>query len=87
MSSIAARLALATTTHLVPSAPSVWILRRTVASVRRRLGTADCEHSVYYDAPAAGGARHERYLANLRAFCAGEGLRLLVRPASGLKAN
>jgi hypothetical protein len=85
--SAASRLTVVTTTHLIPSAPSVWILRRTVASLRARLNVRDCEHRVYYDAPETSSPRHDAYLENLRALCLKLGLTLLVRPQSGLKAN
>ncbi|CAN5904237.1 hypothetical protein BH23PLA1_BH23PLA1_00010 [soil metagenome] len=86
--SIADRLSIITTTHLIPSAPSVAILRGTVERLRRRLPVAGCRHMVYYDAPAdGGGSRGEDYLRNLRRLCERQGTELYVRPGLGLKAN
>jgi hypothetical protein len=81
------RLSIITTTHLIPSAPSVWILHSTIQSLRKRLPVEGCRHLIYYDAPQDGGTRHERYLANLRDLCRRFDLELFVRPESGLKAN
>lgn len=84
---IADKLTIVSTTHLVPSAPSVWILRRTIHSLRRAMPVEACEHRVYYDAPAVLDQRHEAYERNLRRLAEQFGLTLIVRQRSGLKAN
>ena len=81
------RLTVVTTTHLLPSAPSTYILERTVRSLRGRLGVAECEHLIYYDAPKGGGERHLKYVRNLERLCEKYGLQLLMREAVGLKGN
>jgi hypothetical protein len=83
----AALLTIVTTTHLIPSAPSVWILRKTLHSLRRRMQVSGCEHRIYYDAPSLPNSRHAAYLDNLKVLAASHGLEVLVRPGSGLKAN
>jgi hypothetical protein len=87
VASIASKLTIVTTTHLIPSAPSVWIVRKTLDSLRRRLAVSGCEHRIYYDAPAEPDSRHTAYLENLQKLEEERGLMLLVRPGSGLKAN
>jgi hypothetical protein len=85
--SIESKLTIVTTTHLIPSAPSVWILRKTIRSLRNSMPVSGCEHRIYYDAPAALDARHYGYLENLTKLSNELGLTLIVRPGSGLKAN
>ncbi len=81
------RLTIVTTTHLLPSAPSVSVLRKTVAILRKSMNVEGCRHLVYYDQPADGGPRQEKYLANLERLAASHALELNVRPRSGLKKN
>ena len=81
------RLTIVTTTHLIPSGPSTWVLRKTLRSLRAKMDVGGCEHRVYYDAPELPDERHLAYLANLNKVAAELGLSLLIRPGSGLKAN
>ena len=81
------RLTIVTTTHLLPSAPRVSVIKSTVDYLRKRMNVAGCRHLVYYDQPADGGAREAKYLANLERFCGAYALELNVRPQSGLKKN
>src|SRR5215469_3724449 len=81
------RLTIVTTTHLLPSAPRVAVLKGTVDALRKNMNVAGCRHLVYYEQPANGGAREAQYLANLERLCERYGLELNVRPQSGLKTN
>jgi len=83
----ASKLTIVTTTHLIPSAPSVWILRKTIVSLRKTMDISGCEHRIYYDAPEVPNERHDEYLANLEKLASEMNLNLIVRPRSGLKAN
>lgn len=84
---VSQRLSIVTTTHLIPSAPSVYIFTRAIKSLRKRLNVQGCRHLVYYDAPAEDSDRHRKYQANLQALCDANGLDLFVRRRSGLKVN
>ena len=81
------RLTIVTTTHLLPSAPRVAVLKGTVNALRKRMNVAGCRHLVYYDQPADRGPREAKYLANLQRLCDQYSLELNVRPQSGLKKN
>jgi hypothetical protein len=81
------RLTIVTTTHLLPSAPRVVVLKSTVDATRKHMNVAGCRHLVYYDQPADGGLRATTYLANLERLCESYGLELNVRQQSGLKKN
>jgi hypothetical protein len=81
------RLTIVTTTHLLPSAPSVNVLRKTLDILRSRLNVEGCRHLVYYDQPLEDTPRQRKYLANLEKLAAKYGLELYIRPQSGLKKN
>ncbi|WP_435010944.1 glycosyltransferase [Tundrisphaera lichenicola] len=81
------RLTIVTTTHLLPSAPSTSVIESSVKILRKKLNVDGCRHLVYYDQPADGGVRGQKYLANLEKLGAKFKLELYVRPQSGLKKN
>ena len=86
-SQISKKLTIVTTTHLIPSAPSTWVIRRTIQSLRKTMPVKGCEHLVYYDAPEVSDARDAQYQENLQKLADELQLKLLVRRRSGLKSN
>src|SRR5947209_7736491 len=81
------RLTIVTTYYMLPSAPRLTVLRKTIRRLRKHLPVGGCRHLLYYHDPADGSPRATQHLENLRKFCDEQGLELQVRPDSGIKVN
>lgn len=84
---ISEKLTIVITTHLIPSAPSVWIIRKTLSSLKKSMPIEGCECLVYYDAPEISDDRDKQYQENLQELAKQFQFKLLVRRRSGLKSN